>query len=225
MSAMLGIQDYWLFVAAAGMLAMTPGPDTIYVLTRTVTGGRREGMASVFGIISGLAVHVMLAAFGLTAILATSATAFTVVKYIGAAYLLFLGIKSLRGHSAPLEEQLGVEQAAIVTGTEPGSRMLQAFWQGMLTNVLNPKVAIFFLAFLPQFLIPNSGLGATPLLLLGFTFGLLGLLWLLVIVALGASLAAMLQPGSRVGRMLDRVCGGLFIAFGLKLLATKPQAG
>lgn len=220
---MLGIQDYWLFVAAAGMLAMTPGPDTIYVLTRTVTGGRREGMFSVFGIVAGLAVHVMLAAFGLTAILATSATAFTVVKYLGAAYLLYLGIKSLRGQSAPLEEQLGIEQAGEVTGTQSSERILRAFWQGMLTNVLNPKVAIFFLAFLPQFVIPNSGLGATPLLLLGFTFGLIGLVWLLLVVALGTSLAGLLKPGSRVSRTLDRVCGGLFIAFGLKLLASKPQ--
>lgn len=220
---MLGIQDYWLFVAAAGMLAMTPGPDTIYVLTRTVAGGRREGVASVFGIISGLAVHVMLAAFGLTAILATSATAFAVVKYLGAAYLLYLGIKSLRGHSAPLEEQLGVDQAAELSRATGRPRLLKAFWQGMLTNILNPKVAIFFLAFLPQFIVPNSGLGATPLLLLGFTFGLLGMAWLFVIVALGASLAALLQPGSRVGRTLDRLCGGLFIAFGLKLLAFKPQ--
>src|SRR6516162_2608024 len=143
---MLGIHDYGLFVAAGILLNLTPGQDTLYILGSSIANGRRIGVASALGICSGCVVHTLAAALGLSAILASSATAFTVVKLAGAAYLIYLGIRALTARAHVLSPTGGVASGSAIT----------AFRQGVITNVLNPKVALFFLALLPQFIDPGS---------------------------------------------------------------------
>ncbi|MDX2215695.1 MAG: LysE family translocator [Oculatellaceae cyanobacterium bins.114] len=145
---------FWLFLTAAIALAITPGPGIFYVLTRSLKGGRAEGLVSSVGTAVGGFVHVIAAAFGLSAILATSATAFTVIKFAGAAYLIYLGIRTLK-HSDQLLLETDVES----------SPMHYAFRQGIITEVLNPKTALFFLAFIPQFINPHGNVVAQFVLL------------------------------------------------------------
>ena len=138
----LGIHELWLFILSGLLLNVTPGPDTAYIIGRSIQLGWRGGAAAAIGICCGCLVHVFGAAIGLSALLMASSTAFTVLKWAGAAYLLFTGVQMLLSHSRPLVEQAG-------DGNE--TSLSRVFWQGALTNVLNPKVALFFLAFLPQF--------------------------------------------------------------------------
>ena len=157
---MLGIHDYWLFVATGVILNLTPGQDTLYILGSSIASGRRIGIASALGIGTGSLVHTLCAALGLSAVLATSATAFTAVKLAGTAYLVYLGIRALAASAdaaAPLER---------VASTSLGL----AFRRGVLTNVLNPKVALFFLALLPQFIDSDSPTKVAAFLVLGLTF-------------------------------------------------------
>src|SRR5215469_14289710 len=144
-----------VFLAAALVLAATPGPGIFYVLARTLAGGRREGVHSALGTFLGGLVHVVAAAFGLSAILAASAAAFTVVKYAGAVYLLWIGIQMIRTRNAEFQESVA----------DAGS--LHIFRQGVLTEALNPKTALFFLSFLPQFVNPRLGHVVGQFLILG----------------------------------------------------------
>jgi threonine/homoserine/homoserine lactone efflux protein len=141
-----------LFLAAALLLAITPGPGIFYVLARTLAGGRREGFQSSFGTFFGGLFHVFAAALGVSAILAASAVAFHTVKYAGAAYLIFLGIKMIRSRNVPLPDQAVTESAS-----PSASPTANAFRQGVLTEALNPKTALFFLSFIPQFIAPERG--------------------------------------------------------------------
>ena len=134
-----------LFLAAATLLAVTPGPGIFYVLARTLSGGKREGVLSALGTLVGGSIHVLAAGFGLSAVLAASATAFSVVKYAGAIYLVWLGFRMIRTRNVPMDEP-----------SETGNSN-HAFRQGIVTEVLNPKTALFFLSFLPQFVNPALG--------------------------------------------------------------------
>jgi threonine/homoserine/homoserine lactone efflux protein len=135
-----GIHDYGLFVFSAILLILAPGQDTLYIVTRSIGEGRRIGVASALGVSAGTVVHAIAAALGLSAIIATSATAFLVIKWVGAAYLVYLGIRAIARPTV-----LTASPLARASGSG------KAFRQGLLTNVLNPKVALFFLALLPQF--------------------------------------------------------------------------
>src|SRR5215831_17058152 len=169
---MFGIHDLPLFVVSGILLNMTPGQDTLYIVGRTVSQGRRAGLLSVAGITSGCIVHSLAAAFGLSAILATSARAFTVVKLAGGAYLVYLGVKMLLDRSA---------SNGPATDLEPEGDMA-IYRAGLLTNVLNPKVALFFLAFLPQFITAGTDTRVLAFLSLGGIFVFNGTLWCLVLV-------------------------------------------
>jgi threonine/homoserine/homoserine lactone efflux protein len=144
---MMGTQNLGLYVLSAFLLNMTPGQDTFYILGRSAAQGTRAGLLSVAGISSGSAVHTMAAAFGLSALLATSAAAFTVVKLLGAGYLIYLGVRMLLEHAPPPGE----------VAERPPASSWAIFRAGLLTNVMNPKVALFFLAFIPQFVAPGAG--------------------------------------------------------------------
>src|SRR6516162_6637409 len=156
---MFGIHDFGLFLAAGILLNLTPGPDTAYILGRTVAQGREVGIASAFGICVGSIFHTSAAALGLSAILATSALAFRAIKLLGGAYLIFLGIKMILERSGQLSLPSNFRRHTVAS----------AFRQGVLTNVLNPKVALFFLAFLPQFIDPGSDAKVFAFLFLGLT--------------------------------------------------------
>ncbi len=181
---MLGTHDLPAFLLASFLLWIAPGPDTMYILVWSIAQGRRAGAMSALGIGCGILLHTALAAFGLSALLAASAPAFSLLKLAGAAYLLYLGIQALRATG-----RLATPEVAAAT---PG----RIFRQGVLTNALNPKVAIFFLAFLPQFVDPGARLGPLPFLLLGGLFVFGGTLWCLCL-AVGAARATRRPPAEQ----------------------------
>jgi threonine/homoserine/homoserine lactone efflux protein len=205
---MFGIENYTGFIIAAVILNLTPGVDTMYILTRSVSQGRRAGLFSVAGIITGCVVHVLCAAFGLSLILSTSATAFTIIKWAGAGYLIFMGIKTLMDKQAAFE----------TFGNKFQTRDLRKIYrQGVITNVLNPKVALFFLSFLPQFINPQAVTGPLPFLLLGSTFLLTSSIWFMILTGTAALMTNTLRNNQRIGLILQKISGVIFIGFGLKL--------
>ncbi len=195
-----------LFMSAALALNLTPGPDMLYVAGRSAADGRPAGIAAALGIGAGTLVHIAAVALGLAALLAAVPLAYTLVRITGAAYLVWLGVKALR-------HRPGGAGAAVLA---PASRWV-AFRQGALTNILNPKVALFFLAFLPQFVEAGRGRPAAQVIALGLLFDASGTLVILV-GALGASGAARrLRGGGRTATLLQRTTGVLFIALGVRL--------
>jgi threonine/homoserine/homoserine lactone efflux protein len=207
MPAMFGIHDFGLFLGAGILLNLTPGPDTIYILGRSIAHGRRSGVASAFGICIGSIFHTCAAAFGLSALLVTSVWAFSAVKLAGAAYLIFLGLRLL----------LQREHDLNVPGTFKQDDAVSAFRQGILTNVLNPKVALFFLAFLPQFIDSETPSKMAAFLALGFTFVITGTIWCLVLAWFAATLSARLRGNAAIAAALNRSVGALFVFLGLRL--------
>lgn len=208
---MLGIHDYWLFVATGVLLNLTPGQDTFYILGRSIAQGRRIGIASALGISAGGVVHTFAAALGLSVVLATSASAFVVLKVVGTAYLIYLGVRMLVTRRSAIGPMDVAGSADIWT----------AFRQGMLTNVLNPKVALFFLALMPQFIEPDSPTKVAAFLVLGCTFLTTGTVWCLVL-AIGASrVRSFFAKRPRALRGLSQSSGALFIFLGVRLAASK----
>jgi threonine/homoserine/homoserine lactone efflux protein len=205
---MLGIENYPGFVAAAIVLNLTPGADTLYILTRSIAQGTRAGLVSVAGIMSGCVVHVLAAAFGLSLILTTSATAFFLVKWAGALYLIFLGIKALTTRNPAFETQ---------NSRFSNKDLVTIYRQGVITNVLNPKVALFFLSFLPQFINPSNADGPLPFLALGGTFLVTGTLWCLVLTRTATRMTHMLRENAGIGTWMQKLSGIVFIGFGVNL--------
>ena len=206
---MLGTHDLALFVISGLLLNMAPGPDSLLIMARSATQGWRAGSAAALGIGAGTCVHIVAAALGMSALLATSATAFMLVKLIGAAYLLYIGIGML----------LARRREAVAPGASelPALPYGRIFAQGFLTNVLNPKVALFFLAFVPQFISPDAEHKALAFLLLGAIFNFNGMLWCHFLALSTAFAQQRLQVGRRVGLWLERATGGLFTLLGVKL--------
>src|ERR1700680_4509053 len=198
---MFGIHNYWLFIVSGLLLNITPGQDTFYIVGRSVSQGRRAGVLSVLGISTGCLVHTLAAAFGLSAVLAASSEAFMAVKFIGAAYLVYLGFQMILSR-APAPRQLTTGQPA---------RGWMIYRQGILTNVLNPKVALFFLAFLPQFIEPSSTSKVSAFIALGLTFVTTGTIWCLVLAWFAAGFSARLRSNQTIAQWLNRAGGSLFI--------------
>ena len=207
---MFGTHDLPLFILSGLLLNITPGADSLYIATRSVSQGVRAGFAAALGIGAGCFVHVFAAALGVSAILAASSIAFTVVKLAGAAYLVYMGLSLLRSKSA----------AATSAPTLPAASLPAVFWQGSLTNVLNPKVALFFLAFVPQFIESSAPSKVLAFLFLGTIFILNGTLWCLFLAWISSRLGA-LNIGSRATTWLRRSAGGLFVILGVRLALTK----
>ncbi len=199
---------HWVtFLSAAVLLNLSPGPDIAFILGQTLRNGRQHGFAAMLGIWTGGALHVALAAVGLSAILATSALAFSIVKWVGAAYLIWLGVRMLLspGDQFPSDEKDG------------SAHMSSIYWQGMLVCALNPKVAIFFLAFLPQFVVAGAGPAWAQLLLHGSLIIVVAAFIEPPLVIAGARLGVYLKENPRVGLWMDRGLGALFVALGAKL--------
>ena len=209
---MLGIHHYWLFIATAILLIITPGQDTFFILGRSLSGGRAAGIAAALGISTGTVVHTFAAALGLSALLATSPYAFMVVKFAGAAYLIFIGVRALlsRANGLPVEESASA-----------ADDRRSAFRQGILTNLLNPKVALFFLALMPQFIDAGSTQKVGAFLVLGLTFVTLGVVWVVMLAVAAAKLRGAFLRRPSMAAVLNRVAGTLFIALGLKLATAR----
>jgi threonine/homoserine/homoserine lactone efflux protein len=204
-----GIHAYPVFLATGVLLNLTPGQDTMFVLGRSLAGGTRAGVAAAFGICVGSIGHTLLATAGLSALLAASPWAFTAVRLAGAAYLVYLGARLLLAKSGD-PHTLAVRSAA-------EADVRSAFVQGILTNLLNPKVALFFLALLPQFIDAGSTTKAFAFLALGATFVATGLIWCLVLAGAAGRVKSFFGRNPQFGRLIDRTVGALFIALGARL--------
>jgi threonine/homoserine/homoserine lactone efflux protein len=208
---MFGIHDFALFLASGILLNLAPGPDTAYILGRSIAQGRTAGIASAFGISVGSIFHTCAAALGLSAFLATSAWAFSAIKLIGGGYLVFLGIKLI------LERG---EQFRVPSGFRRFNSGA-AFRQGILTNLLNPKVALFFLAFLPQFIDPASTTKIPAFLALGVTFVTTGTIWCVILAWFAAAFSQRLRANRKISQWFNRAIGSLFVFLGVRLAATR----
>lgn len=204
--------SYGLFVLASLILILVPGPDMLFMLGRSIAQGRRAGLVAAFGINAGGYVHLTAAITGLSAILLTSALAFAIVKWIGAAYLLYLGISALRDRTGAL---------SLAAGDLPAKSLRAVFVQGFLSDVLNPKVAVFFLALLPQFVDLKAGHPVVQLLLLGLTANMLAIAVNLILVLLSAGISQSLRGNPRIAGRLQRAMGLLFIGLGVRLATEK----
>jgi RhtB (resistance to homoserine/threonine) family protein len=208
---MIEPQAFWIFVGAVVILVLAPGPDMAYMLTRTIAQGRKAGVVAAVGINVGAYVHVLAAILGLSAILVTSSVAFTIVKWAGACYLVWIGIQALRTSAS----------MAPPAGEATRLDLRTIFWQGFLSDVLNPKVALFFLAFLPQFVDYGSGSEIRQLLVLGVTGNVIAVAMNLVLVYFASAVTARLRRDQRVTRWLQRAMGAMFIALGIRLANEK----
>ena len=200
------------FTAAVLVLVLVPGPTTMHILAHSVAGGRAAGLATVLGVEVGTVVHTLAAAFGLSAILATSALAFDVLKYAGAAYLAYVGLSELRrGRAVPSE------------GAEPEvlSRR-DAFRRAVLGNVVNPKVAVFFLAFLPQFVRPERGQVILQFAVLGLIVSAVGLLFGALLATAAGAVSGWLRKAV-VARWQHRLTGSVLLGLGLRLALVRAQ--
>jgi len=197
-----------IFLGASILLNLSPGPDTLYVLTRTVAQGRRAGFVSSFGVCTGALVHVSAAALGLSVVLATSALAFMAVKYAGAAYLIYLGVRMFLSR-----EGFHVDDRRPTPRTDLG----RIFRQGVLIDLLNPKAALFFMAFLPQFVVPVAGHATTQFFVLGLVVIAIALMWEATIVVFAHGLTRKLRANPLVTRWLNRALGTVFVGLGLRL--------
>jgi threonine/homoserine/homoserine lactone efflux protein len=211
---MFGIHDLPLFVISGLLLNIMPGPDSLLIMTRSATQGWRAGCAAALGIGTGTLVHIFAAALGLSAVLATSATAFTVVKLVGAAYILYMAVGLLRSRK---------QEGAATPLALPALPYRKIFAQGFLTNVLNPKVAIFFLAFVPQFITADAPNKALAFIVLGCIFNVNGMLWCGALALTTAKASARNRLSPAVSLWLNRVTGGLFVWLGVKLALAKSH--
>src|SRR5438270_305876 len=193
------------FLIAALALNIAPGPDMLYVIGRSVGQGRKAGIVSPLGVFLGCWVHILAAAFGIAALLRSSPVAFNVVRYAGAAYLIYLGIRMLAQKTNLVSQPLKAESLTSI------------FRQGAITNVLNPKVAIFFLAFLPQFIDAHRGRVAFQIVLLGLIFNVGGTLVNLAVAYAGGTLGGLLRVNQAIARLQRRFTGLIFVGLGLRL--------
>ncbi|TWI60879.1 threonine/homoserine/homoserine lactone efflux protein [Pseudoduganella lurida] len=206
---MFGIHDLALFIVSGLLLNIMPGPDTLLIMARSATQGWRAGVAASLGIGTGTLVHVLAAALGLSALLATSAAAFNVVKWVGAAYIVWCGIGMLRAR---------LKQSDDVPLPPPAPLPLRRIYaQGFLTNILNPKVALFFLAFVPQFIDADAPNKPLAFIVLGLIFDFNGMLWCHGLALFTAFASARLKVKPLVALWLNRVTGSLFLVLGARL--------
>jgi threonine/homoserine/homoserine lactone efflux protein len=212
---MFGIHELWLFIVSGLLLNITPGPDTAYIVGRSLQLGWRGGVVAALGISSGCLFHVFAAAIGLSALLAASSAAFTLVKWAGAAYLCFIGVKMLLARTATA--------VAAATSGAGSISLRQVFLQGALTNVLNPKVALFFLAFLPQFVAADAPHKAVAFALLGLIFIFNGTLWCIGVAVFTAGAAHRFRHSNRAIGWTNRGLGGLFVYLGIRVATAEMR--
>ena len=205
----MGVTDLWLFITAGLLLNLTPGPDMALIVARSGQYGVRAGVAAALGVAAGCLVHITAAALGLSAVLMTSATLFTLLKWIGGAYLVYLGLRMLWGSFQPQEPVAAAEG-------EGRTSLSAIFTQGLLTNALNPKVAIFFLAFLPQFISADASSKVLTFVLLGLLFNVNSTVFNVLVAWLAGRVSASPAFG-RVRAWIERAIGVIFVGLGARL--------
>ena len=208
---MLSPEQFFGFLLAALLITASPGPDNLMVLGMGISKGRRQGMAFGLGCALGCLSHTVLAVAGVSALIAASPLAFTALKVCGGLYLVWLGVQALRSR--------GGTQVQAVTDSEPS--LLRLFLKGVLANAINPKVVLFFLSFLPQFVVAEHGWVGLQIALLGLTFTAQAALLFGLLGYFSGAIGQWIQRQPRVGLWLDRVAGAVFVALGLRLLVTR----
>ena len=209
---MMTVDNLGLFIASGVLLNLSPGPDVLYIVSQSLRSGVKAGLAAVMGITAGCCVHMAAAAFGVGILLATSTLAFNALKWVGAAYLVYMGVQLLWSRATD-SEHVAVQPPVQVEVVD----LKKIFFKGFVTNLLNPKVALFFLAFVPQFIPVHAAEPTLTFILLGCLFNLNGLL---VGMAWAWAAAGLAQRASRVQKSLqklDRIAGLMFVGFGVKL--------
>ncbi|MED4586753.1 LysE family translocator [Brevibacillus choshinensis] len=208
---MYGIVNFEVFLLTGILLNLIPGTDTMYILSRSISQGRRSGILSVCGILTGSVIHTLLAAFGLSVILTKSVLLFQLVKIVGVIYLVYLGIKMIMAKTAALD------QLASVSSERKYGKI---YVQGILTSLTNPKVALFFIAFLPQF-VSTTHSGPLPFIILGLTFTLTGGVWCMLLAICSSLATDKIRKNPRVSTLLNKLTGIIFIGMGLNLIRAK----
>lgn len=208
---MTGIIHFETFLLAGILLNLTPGNDTIFILTKSIAQGRKAGILSVLGIATGSLIHTTLAALGLSIIIAKSVLLFTIIKYAGAAYLIYIGIRMLTDRSK-LNLAIAAQNDTV--------NFKRIYRDAVLTNVLNPKVAMFFIAFLPQFIDPHYQNSVIPFMLLGITFTITGTIWCLILAIFSSFLFLKLRTNPKFSSYLNKICGTILIGLGIKIALT-----
>ena len=209
----MGIENFWVFALAALLLNLTPGNDMLYVAARSASQGIKAGIISSLGIFVGCLVHIIAAVVGLSAIIAQSALAFNIIKYLGAAYLIYLGIRSILSKKKSLQLDKKIQPLSYH----------KIFWQGVITNVLNPKVALFFLAFLPQFINIHSANTYWQILFLGAWFDVGGTLVNIVVAILFGKIGNWLSRSPRFVQWQERITGAMLIGLGIKVALSSKK--
>jgi threonine/homoserine/homoserine lactone efflux protein len=208
----IGIENFLTFVIAATIFVLTPGLDTIFILNKSIAQGKRAGIYATMGINTGVLVHTVFAALGLSLIVAKSVLAFTVLKYFGAAYLLYLGVTKI------ISKENFLAMQAPQKNNKTGK---QNFISGVINNVLNPKVALFVLAFFPQFIKREYISSPVPFIFLGITYAILGLTWLLILTLFASLFSEKLSKSKKANTWLNRCSGITFILMGVKVALSK----
>jgi threonine/homoserine/homoserine lactone efflux protein len=210
--AFAGIHNFTSFLLAGILLNLIPGNDTIYIVSRTIAQGKKAGLFSVFGIATGSLVHTTLAAFGLSLIIAKSIVAFNILRFAGAVYLAYLGIKMFYGKRKGIDTVQVTKQPLYVI-----------YYQAVITNVLNPKVALFFISFLPQFINPEFSKPYLSFMLLGLTFTTTGTLWCIVLALFASVISSALKRSSAFSGWINKLCGLTLIGLGIKVALTNKS--
>jgi RhtB (resistance to homoserine/threonine) family protein len=208
---MTGIIHFETFLLTGILLNLTPGNDTIYILTKSIGQGKKAGIISALGIGTGSIVHTLLAAFGLSVIIAKSIVLFNIIKFAGAAYLLYIGFKMLTD-----KRQLKTDDIISTNSAE----YWKIYRDGIFTNILNPKVALFFIAFLPQFIDPTLQNTTLPFLALGTTFIATGTIWCLILATFASAIFGKLKSEKKISQSINKICGLTLIALGIKVALT-----
>jgi RhtB (resistance to homoserine/threonine) family protein len=211
---MTGIIHFETFLLTGILLNLTPGNDTIFILTQSIGQGKKAGIISALGIGTGSLIHTILAAFGLSIIIAKSIFIFNFIKYLGAAYLIYIGFKMLTDKS-----QLQTNDAVTSIDVD----YYKIYRDGILTNILNPKVALFFIAFLPQFIDPTLKNTVLPFLTLGATFITTGTIWCLILATFASAIFRKLKTNNKVSTYVNKVCGLTMIGLGIKVALTEQK--
>ena len=208
---LFGTTDLGLFIISGLILNITPGVDVLYVTNRSAIQGKKAGVVAALGIGTGCIVHIIAATFGLSVLLVSSSVAFTVVKYVGAAYLIYLGITTFLNRNCVASS--GSQSSSVLP-------LAKIFKQAVLVNVLNPKVALFFMALLPQFVSPSAANPALTFLFLGLVFNVNGTLVNICFAFFASLLAAKLKTVKMLPRILKSIVGAVFVALGIRLAVT-----
>lgn len=207
------IENFWMFAITAILLNLTPGNDMLYVAARSTSQGSKAGIVSSLGIMVGCMVHILAAMVGLSALIAKSALAFDIIKYLGAGYLIYLGARALISKKKKLHIDIPIKKRSLKN----------IFWQGVFTNVLNPKVALFFLAFLPQFIILQTENTAWQVLFLGTWFNIGGTLINIIVSLLFGRVGKWLNDSPKFIQWQEKITGTILIALGIKVALSSKK--